>query len=78
MGSTKQLTEKSKNDTIIPSLEVVEAFLVQSNLVENQNQQKSEVLHTFTLNKSYGYLLNVELSNLVFFKIFNTEFDGIS
>lgn len=78
MGSTKQLTEKSKNDTIIPSLEVVEAFLVQSNLVENQNQQKSEVLHTFTLNKSYGYLLNVELSNLVFFKTFNTEFDGIS
>lgn len=78
MGSTKQLTEKSKNDTIIPSLEVVEAFLVQSNLVENQNQQKSEVLHTFTLNKSYGYLLNAELSNLVFFKTFNTEFDGIS
>ena len=28
-------------------------------------------------NKSYAYLLNVEPSNLVFLKIFNTEFDDI-
>ena len=29
-------------------------------------------------NKSYAYLLNVELSSLVFFKTYNTEFDEIS
>ena len=58
----------------MPSLEVVEVVLVQCNLVDNQCQQKSEVLHTFTPNKPYPYLLNVELSNLVFLKTYNTEF----
>ena len=29
------------------------------------------------LNKNYAYLLNVEPSNLVFFKTFNSEFDEI-
>ena len=28
-------------------------------------------------NKSYGYLENVELSNLVLLKTYNTEFDEI-
>ena len=59
------------------SLDVVEVVLVQCNLVDNQYQQKSEVLYTFTSNKSDGYLLNVEPSNLVFLKTYNTEFDEI-
>ena len=33
------------------------------------------MLYTFTPNKSYAYLLNVEQSNLVFLKTYNTEFD---
>ena len=45
--------------------------------VNNQYQQKSEVLYTFTPNKSYAYLLNVEPSNLVFLKTYYTEFDEI-
>ena len=57
------------------SLEVVEVVLVQYNLVDNQYQQKSVVLYTFMPNKSYAYLLNVEPSNLVFLKTYNTEFD---
>ena len=59
-GSTKKLIDKTKNGENIPSLQVVEVVLVQCNLVDNQYQQKSEVLYTFTLNKSYTYLLNVE------------------
>ena len=50
----------------MPSLEVAEVVLVLCNLVHNQYQQKSEVLCTFTPCKSYTYLLNIELSNLVF------------
>ena len=50
------------------SLEVVEVVLVQCNLVDNQYQQTSEVLYTFMPNKSYAYLVNVELSNLVLLK----------
>ena len=59
------------------SLEVVEVVLVQCNLVDNQYQQKSEVLCPFTPNKSSAYLLNVEPSNLVFLKTYSTEFDEI-
>ena len=61
----------------MPSLEVVEVVLVQCNLVENLYQQNSEVLYTFTPNKSYGYVLNVEPGNLVFLKTCKMEFDEI-
>ena len=61
----------------MPTLEVVEVVLVQRNLADNQYQQKSEVLYTFTSNKFYAYLLNVEPSNLVFLKTYNTGFDEI-
>ena len=58
-GSIKKLIDKTKNGKNVPSLEVVEEVLVQCNLVDNQYQQKSEVLYTFTPNKSYTYLSNV-------------------
>ena len=66
-----------KNEEKVSSLEVVDLVLVQCNLVDNQYQQKSEVLYNCTPNKSYAYLLNVEPSYLVFLKIYNTEFDEI-
>ena len=56
---------------------MVEVVLVQFNLVDNQYQQKSEVLCTFTPNKSYAYLLDDESSNLVFLKTYNTDFNKI-
>ena len=58
-----------------PSLKVVEVPLVQYSLADNQYRQKSEVLYTFTPNKSCDYLLNVEPNNLVSWKIGNTDFD---
>ena len=75
--STKKLMGKTKKGQKVPSIEVVEVVLVQCNLVDNQYQQKPELLYTFTPNKSYAYLLNVEPSNLVFLKTYNTEFDEI-
>ena len=50
--------------------------LVQCNLVDNQYQENSEI-YTFMPNKSYGYLLNVKPSNLVFLKTYNTESDDV-
>ena len=73
-GSRRELLDKTEKWR---SLELVEVVLVQCNLVDNQYQQKSWVLYTFTANKSYAYLLNVEPSNLVFLKTFNTDFDEI-
>ena len=54
-----------KTNQLEKSLELVKLVLVQCNLVDNQYQQKSEVLYTFTANKSYAYLLNIEPNNLV-------------
>ena len=56
---------------------MVGVVLVQINLVNNQCQLKSEAIYTFSHNKSYAYLLNIEPSNLVFLKTYNTEFDEI-
>ena len=61
----------------VPTLEVVEVVLVQCNLIDNKYQQKSEVLYTFTPNKFYVYLLNVQPNNLGFLKTYNTWFGEI-
>ena len=61
----------------MPSIEVVEVDLVQCNLADNQYKQKSRVLYTFRVNKSYASFLNVTSSNLVFWKTYNTDLDGI-
>ena len=47
-GSTKKLIGKTKNGEKVPSLEVVEVVLVECSLVDNQYQQNSEILYTFT------------------------------
>ena len=69
--------DKAKNGENISSLEVVEVVLIQCKFVDNQYEQKSEVLHYFTPNKSYAYLLNVEPSNSAFLKTHITEFDEV-
>ena len=56
---------------------MVESNLVKCNLGDSRYQLKFEVLYTFTPNKLYAYLLNVEPSNLVFLKTCNTEFVDI-
>ena len=65
LAAHKKLIDKTKYGENAPSLEVTGIFLAQCNLVDNQYQQKFEVLYTFTPGKFYIYLLNVEPSNLV-------------
>ena len=50
----KKLINKTKNREKVPSIGVVEVVLFLCNLVDNQNKQKSKVLHSFTPNKSYA------------------------
>ena len=68
-----------KNDEIIwqQKKKLIEKSLEVFEVVDSQYQQKSEVSNTFTPNKSYAYLSNVEPSNLVFLKISNTGFEEI-
>ena len=67
-GSSKKLIGKTKTEK-----KVAEVVLVQCNLVDNQYQQKSEVLQTSSPNKSYTYLLNIESIKLVFLKTYTTQ-----
>ena len=76
-GSTKTLIDKTKKRENVRGLEAVEVILVQCNSVDNQYQQKYEETYIFTPNKSYTYLLNIEASNLVVLKTYNTQFDDI-
>ena len=76
-SSTKKLIDKTKNRENVTSLEVAEVVLVQRNLVDDKYQQKFKVLYTFTSNKSYVYLLIEEPRNLVFLKVYNTEYAEI-
>ena len=76
-GSTKKLVDETKNGENVSNLEVFEVVLVQCNLVDDQYQQKSEVLYTFMPNKYYAYVLNVEPSNLVLLETYYPEFDEI-
>ena len=62
----KRLIEKTENCENVPCLEVFKLYSFQCNLADNQYQQKSEVLCTFTTSKSYAYLFNVEPSNPLF------------
>ena len=61
MVAQKKSIDKTNN---VPNLEVLQVVLVQCNSVDNQDQQKSEISHTFTRNNSYAYPLNVELTNI--------------
>ena len=55
IGSTKKkLKDETKYRENAPSLEVLEVVLVEFNLVDNQYQQNSEVLYSFTPNKSFA------------------------
>ena len=58
--------KKTKTGGNPPVLCIIEVALVQCNLVDNQYQQKPKVLYTFTPNKCYTYLLNVEPTLSVF------------
>ena len=62
----QKLIDKTKNGKMYL---VMKGYLVQCNLVDNQYQQKSEVLYVFMPKKSYIYLLNFEPSSLVFLEI---------
>ena len=77
LGSTKNKITKDKNGENMQHLEITEVVLVHCNMVNNDYQQDSRVLYTFVANKSFGSLLDISPSNLIFLKTFNLEYDGI-
>ena len=58
-------------------LEILELVLVHCNLVNNDYQQDLRILYTFVPNKPFGSLLEISLTNHIFLKTFNSEFQAI-
>ena len=77
LRSTENKITNDKNGENGPHLEVMEVALVHCNIVNNDYQQDSRVLYTFVPNKPFGSLLEISLTNLIFLKTFNSEFDYI-
>ena len=59
LGSTESKITKDKNSENVPHLEIVELALVHCNLVNNDYQQYSRILHTFVPNKTFCSLLEI-------------------
>ena len=66
LGSTESKITKDKNGKNVPHLEFFELVLVHYNLVNNDFQQDSRILHIFVPNKSFGSLLEISPTNHIF------------
>ena len=77
LGSTENKIIKDKNGENVRHLEITEVVLVPSNIVNNDFQQDSRVLHTFVPNKPFGSLLEISPTNNIFLKTFNPEYANI-
>ena len=77
LRSTKNKLTKDKNGENVPHIEITEVILIHCNIVNNNYQQDSRVLYTFVPNKSLGSLLEISLTNHIFLKAFNSEYDEI-
>ena len=74
LGRTENKITKNKNGEHSPCLDITEVLLVLCNIVNNDYQQDSRVVHAFVPNKSFGSLLEISPNNHIFFKAFNLEF----
>ena len=77
LGSTKSKITKDEIGENVPHLEIAEVVFIQCNLVTNDYQQDSRVLYIFAPNKSFGQFLDISPKNVIFLKIFNSEFSYI-
>ena len=66
LKNTENKITKNKNGTGLPHLEVTQVILVHCNIVNNDYQQDSRVLHTLSPNKSFGSLLEISPKSISF------------
>ena len=77
LGSTENKITKDKNGENVPHLEITKGVLVHCNIVNNDYQQDLRVLYTFVPNKPFDSLLEISVTNHIFLKAFNSEFQDI-
>ena len=74
LGSTGNKITKDKNSENVPHLEITEVVLIHCNIVNNEYRQDSRVFYTFVQKKTFDSLLEISLTNHMFLKTFNSEF----
>ena len=57
-------------------VKIADVVLVNFNVVHNNYQQNSRVLHAFVPNKLFGQLLDIK--TFIFLKTFNSEFSYLT
>ena len=72
IGSSKSNITKYENFENVPYLEITEVVLVHCNIVNNDYEQDSRLLHIFINNKSFGQLLDISPKNFVSSKTFDS------
>ena len=77
LGNTKSKIYKDKNAKNVSNLQITEVVLIHCNIVNNDYQQDSRILYTFTSNKSFCQLLDISPKNFVFLKTSNSKFSSI-
>ena len=58
----------TKNENVVPHLEIVEILLMHYNIFNNYYQQDSRIMYAFVSNKSFGQLLIISPNNFIFLK----------
>ena len=76
LGSTENKITKDKNGENVPHLEIMEVLLVHCDIVNNDYQQDSRVLHTFVPNKPFGSFQKFSNKSYLL-KTFNSEYSEI-
>ena len=66
LGSTKSKVTKYENDKNVPCSEIARIVLVYCNIVNNNYQHNSRVLHAFVPNILFGRLQDISSKNLIF------------
>ena len=71
------ITDRDKNSTNLPQLEIVTTVLVNCNIVQENYQQASKVLDTFVPDKSFGQLISIHPSSFIELITTDAEFNFI-
>ena len=77
LRSTENKITKDKDGENVPHLEIIEVVLVHWIIVNNDYQHGSRVLYTFFPNKPFRSFFEISVTNHIFLKTFNSEFQNI-
>ena len=77
LRSIKNKINKGEIGKNVLHLEIGEVVLIHCNIVNNNCQHDSRVLHTFIPKKLFGQLLDISSKNFNFLKTLDSEFSYI-